>query len=123
MDEQQRAAGVPRPGHGGYMPNWCECDFYISGPKEAVERFLETVKGEDSVFDFNQLIPYPEDFRKLDGSFDEWMEKLPGERDGLPPADGYNQGGYEWCVANWGTKWNAKGASLEHESTWQDDGR
>ena len=39
------------------MPNWCECDLYISGPKEELEKFLETVKSEESVFDFNRVIP------------------------------------------------------------------
>src|SRR3954471_12802801 len=60
---------VGRPGHGGFMPNWCECDLYITGPKEELEKFLETVKSEESVFDFNRVIPYPEHFRELDGPF------------------------------------------------------
>jgi hypothetical protein len=41
------------------MPNWCECDLNISGSKEEVEKFLETVKTGGNVFDFNQIIPYP----------------------------------------------------------------
>jgi len=105
------------------MPNWCECDFYISGPKEEVERYLETVKGEESVFDFNQLAPYPERFRGLDGQMHEWLRKPPEEREALPPLDGFNQGGYEWRIANWGTKWNANDVRLVHESTWQNEGR
>ena len=24
-----------------------------------------------------------------------------------PEKDGYNQGGYDWCIANWSTKWNS----------------
>src|SRR3954471_16699622 len=83
---------VGRPGHGGFMPNWCECDLYITGPKEEVEKFLETVKSEESVFDFNRVIPYPEHFRKLDVLFKEWMTRPPEGRTGLPPPDGFNQG-------------------------------
>ena len=102
------------------MPNWCECDLYISGPKEELEKFLETVKSEESVFDFNRVIPYPEHFRELDGPFKEWMTTPAEERTGPPPADGFNQGGYEWCLLNWGTKWNARRASLcERTDAWE----
>lgn len=106
------------------MPNWCECDLYITGPKEEVEKFLETVKSEDSVFDFNRVVPYPEHFRELDGPFREWMKKPPEERTDLPPPDGFNQGGYEWCLLNWGTKWNASRARLyARTGAWEIDGR
>jgi hypothetical protein len=76
------------------MPNWCECDLYISGPKEELEKFLETVKSEESVFDFNRVIPYPEHFQELDVPFREWVNTPVAERDDLPPPDGFNQGGY-----------------------------
>jgi hypothetical protein len=105
------------------MPNWCECDFCISGPKEEVERFLESVKGEESVFDFNQLACYPEHFSEADGPFRDWLKKPADEREALPPLDGFNRGGYEWCIANWGTKWNANDAKLVHQSTWNNEGR
>jgi hypothetical protein len=41
--------------------------------------------------------------------------------------DGYNNGGYEWCVENWGTKWpessiyredSSEGIELEFSSPW-----
>lgn len=104
------------------MPNWCECDLSISGPNEELEKFLETVKSEESLFDFNRLIPYPEHFKELDGPFDEWTKKPPAERTAFPPPDGYNQGGYEWCLSNWGTKWNAKSVELDEGCTWEKNG-
>src|SRR5437879_4051338 len=94
---------VRRPGHGGYMPNWCDCDLYISGPKAELEKFLETVKSEESVFDFNRVIPYPEHFREQDREFEEWTKKPPEERS-VPPPSAYSSSGWDWCVANWGTK-------------------
>jgi hypothetical protein len=107
------------------MPNWCECDLYISGPREELEKFLETVKSEESRFDFDRIIPYPEHFRERDRVFQEWMTKPPEEKTGQLPPDGYNEdSGFEWHILNWGTKWNARRASLcEQIEAWDEDER
>lgn len=74
------------------MPNWCENKIEIFGSAEAIEQLVALVKSPDSDFDFNRLIPYPEEYAV-------------GDVDGK--AVGYNSGGYDWCIRNWGTKWNA----------------
>jgi len=93
------------------MPNWCECDLYVEGKNEDVAGFLEFL-GEG--FDFNRFIPYPERYRALDEEARRWDEqrKVDPENCGPRPRDGFNQGGYEWCVGNWGTKWNARDVSV-----------
>ena len=101
------------------MPNWCDCDLYVSGPKDRLEKFLRGVAGEESSFDFDRLIPYPEEFRELDRLAEEWGKKAPEERTEPCPNDGYNQGGYEWCVEHWGTKWNAFGVRIDLEKAMQ----
>ena len=98
------------------MPNWCECDLYIDGPRERVTAFLDAVKTEDSIFDFNRIIPYPERFADLDRIAAEWEQLPPERRTGARPKDGYNQGGYDWCQENWGTKWRARDAALGYSS-------
>jgi hypothetical protein len=95
------------------MPNYCEFDLYVSGPNDRLEELLRAVAGEKSLFDFDRLIPYPEKFRELDRLAEEWGKKAPEERTDPCPKDGYNQGGYEWCVEHWGTKWNACGVRAE----------
>ena len=130
------------------MPNWCENDLTIIGPATQVNRLLEFIAGEDesgekTAFDFNKLIPYPEEYAAADRRYREWdgkrrkifdeglgyahpetqrklnalLEEYRVQRDdGLTiqtVMDGYNNGGYEWCRANWGTKWNACHVSLE----------
>tara|TARA_R100001594_G_scaffold68959_2_gene103302 strand:+ start:5489 stop:5908 length:420 start_codon:yes stop_codon:yes gene_type:complete len=66
------------------MPNHVTNEVYISfKDREATDEFLEFVSGEDQEgedlpFTFNAIIPLP------NGKWD-----------------------YEWCIANWGTKWDA----------------
>lgn len=88
------------------MPNWCECDLYVTGRDGRVREFLEFAAG-DIPFDFNRFVPYPAEFEAMD-------REAKRRRQSDDPAvraegwtDGYNSGGYEWCLAHWGTKWNA----------------
>jgi hypothetical protein len=66
------------------MPNWCDNDLTIHGPEGAVETVMALVGLDqpEPEFDFNKVVEYPA---------------------GL----GFNSGGYDWCIQNWGTKWNA----------------
>jgi hypothetical protein len=83
------------------MPNWCECDLSIKGPKKKVQEVMDFI-GED--FDFNKIIPYPEEYKIRDleaNTMDEdaFIAKYGSWK------DGYNSGGFSWCCDNWGTKW------------------
>jgi hypothetical protein len=54
------------------MPNWCENDLYVRGPKEDVEQFLEHARGDEGDFDFNKFIPMPRElFETQAGSLGE----------------------------------------------------
>jgi hypothetical protein len=99
------------------MPNWCECDLRIEGPLAKVNDFLAFAKGENGCFDFNRFKPYPEEFARLDRLAEEWG-KQPPETRVERPKDGFNSGGYEWCILNWGVKWNAHNPSQSLDSTY-----
>jgi hypothetical protein len=55
----------------------------------------DTICGEGRLFDFNKLVPMPEEVKEskgMDGPFPAW---------------------YDWSVQHWGTKWNTGVAKFE----------
>lgn len=87
------------------MPNHCENDLHISGSEEAVNALLAAIGADlpEPKFDFNAIISYPKCFQDLDDESRAAAKEDPYRY----VKDGYNQGGYDWCSENWGTKWNA----------------
>ncbi len=92
------------------MPNHCDNELTIVGPVELVNEVVEkyfTKKGE---LMFGRVVPYPIEYAWDDAiAYDYEFEQ---KKAGKPPwegrpQDGYNKGGYDWCITNWGTKWDA----------------
>ncbi len=98
---------------------------------------------ENPVLNTNNFIPYPEEFKKLDKLSSNWMDKADDfakkngkdakswycgdklskklrdqfvKENGEQPSDGFNNGGYDWCLQNWGTKWGICSPELVEES-------
>jgi len=86
------------------MPNWCDCELNVRGKTEDVHRLREAVKSDDEVLSANRIIPYPEKFRRLDEVANQHEAEHPDDWQNRP-KDGFNSGGYDWCIQNWGTKW------------------
>jgi Ferredoxin-like domain in Api92-like protein len=91
------------------MPNHCHSDLYVEGSADDVAALLKLVGAdkEQPEFEFSSVIPYPEHWAKLDKEMSELGWKGFEDRYGKGAKDGFNSGGYEWCCANWGTKWGA----------------
>jgi len=105
------------------MPNWCENDLAVEGPTEVIGEFLKFAAGE-SPFDFGKFIPYPAKFQRQDEIAEAWLKEHAERPDydwRLQPKDGFNSGGYDWCVANWGTKWPASRVEVEGPMTGYDE--
>jgi hypothetical protein len=99
------------------MPNHVENDLYVTGTEEQLNELLALigVTEDPPVFDVARLIPYPDLYKTMDDEYpkdskdqeeyhrqiEAYITKWNTDR------DGYNSGGYEWCLANWGTKWGA----------------
>jgi hypothetical protein len=107
----------------------------------SLQRFKEKVRapdqhGEVTVLSADAILPYPEKFKEQDRLSDEaekkydkemadagwdrmskrqqnkWSEDHPFVR--VP--DGFNSGGHEWQIANWGCKWGFANPELVYEN-------
>ena len=103
------------------MPNWCDCELIVTGNARDIKRFIELAKEDKEVLSANKFIPYPKKYADLDKKAEEWdkthqVNKKRGLLgNGKRPTDGFNQGGYNWCIQNWGTKWGFCEATVEDE--------
>lgn len=50
------------------MPNYIANRLHLSGEQSRIDKLLESIKGEESVIDFNQIIPMPESLNIKAGS-------------------------------------------------------
>ena len=99
------------------MSDWCYSKFFVTGKKESVLKFKKhaQTKTDDNkkiVLDANRFIPYPEKYRKMDEAARRYKEKH-GRKS--TQTNGFNSGGYEWCLDNWGTKWGIFHALIDNE--------
>lgn len=72
---------------------------YHEDSGEKIQEIKNFLSGENSVIDFNKIIPVPEHLISPDPNVLSDEEK-------------------KWCVENWGTKWNAYQASIVTEKGW-----
>lgn len=98
------------------MPNWCYNVLTARGTKDNIDAFVsKTTKANQStdfadieplVFDFNSIIPMPNNIFR--GSIGQ-KEQAECEAQGIPNW-------YDWSIGHWGTKWNACHTSIIRES-------
>lgn len=73
------------------MPNWCSNRLSVTGEPADLEKFAEAVHTDKTELSLNKLVPIPQ--AVLDDG-DAW---------------------YDWCCANWGTKWDVYADVTPHE--------
>lgn len=88
------------------MPNWCYNNLHIGveNHKQLVKVIQAITNDSDQPFDFNRIIPMPEELEST---------KSPNKTnpDELKAKYGFSDW-YEWRCFNWGTKWNASEVEL-----------
>lgn len=123
------------------MPNWCNCSLRVTGDSDALKAFKEFATEGDSCLSANKFIPYPQEYKDKDAEQDiilkQCEEKIANMNTiNMTPEmieakklklmmpyhhhrDGFNSGGYEWCIANWGTKWGICNPYLADDTDWE----
>lgn len=81
------------------MANRCCNELEIFGKGKDIQNLVEFVKSIDSVFDFNNVLPYIEEDVNLG-------------IDGMEVDDHFSIEN-NWRIENWGTKWNATDPTLK----------
>ena len=90
------------------MPNYCENQLHFDCSKEEFENIIRPMlsgldqNGEQQALTFNTLVPMPDDIYRGDLGPEERRQY--GQRNW-----------FDWCNANWGTKWDAWDARVEWE--------
>lgn len=106
------------------MPNHCENDLRVTGDKKELSRFKEFAKDKKELLSADKFIPYPEKFKKQDEEAEKWDKTREKYKESLVKKgmnedkarenawkdfpsikSGFSEGGYDWCIKNWGTKW------------------
>lgn len=105
------------------MPNHIVNIVTFSGDSDRIQQLLSAIAGEKEPIDFNKVLKMP---RELEGT----TSPMPHEADSDTRATYANRqrrfgaaDWYEWCCANWGTKWGAyrsklDGHVLRFETAW-----
>ena len=128
------------------MPNHVDNELLVTGDEKEISRFKEFAEAEDALDSYKEkgkeklsadkFIPYPQEFKDADKkavkrsetrnayikelqkkeklSEDKAREKAWKKYPSI--KDGYNSGGYGWCIENWGTKWGFYDVELIEDS-------
>lgn len=98
------------------MPNWCYNNMSVHGDRESLERLTTAITRKDDdgneSYDLTVLFPIPEElqiasvFFNRDTTDPEYIELL--KKYEANKAKYGHQTWYDWCIANWGTKWSPR---------------
>jgi len=86
------------------MPNWCNNSLMIEGAKEDLLEFELYAKGKCVEWKPSKDYPEPANTQRETRDLDFAQFVRPTEED---LSKTYHEYGYDWCIENWGTKWNA----------------
>ena len=80
------------------MPNWCENDITLIGPKDVLEEIMATE------LLLKNLIPWPKEIEKFEKTTNIPKGEIKARKE-LEKKYGVSTL-YDWCITYWGTKWD-----------------
>ncbi|HIJ11475.1 TPA: hypothetical protein HA278_05450 [Candidatus Woesearchaeota archaeon] len=86
------------------MPNWTENWVSFKGPYQdisKIEKHLQSDDNEEGCFDFHKILPQPDDLER------GRLIKVNAGEDKKTVIATMSEQEYNWCIDNWGTKWNS----------------
>ena len=94
------------------MPNWCNNTVEIYHKDPAILERVRTAFKEGALL--NEFIPVPESLKIVAGQVGDPVEQAKLEEDTARNLVTHGYGNwYDWCVSNWGTKWDVGGDGSE----------
>ena len=117
------------------MPNWCSNVLNMCGPIVSIDKFMEdiakvpkepedgTTSGMGNDYEiFNNLFPCPENLKEVTSRFGTISDDDPDKEKKQENLEEHGAvDWYEWCCANWGTKWGDCQTHFVQESLVQED--
>jgi hypothetical protein len=97
------------------MPNHVEQDLVVTGNPETLKEFILFAQEDDMILSANKFIPYPKEYKDRDEEGARLRDECAATKDWSKYTgykDGFNSGGYQWCLQNWGTKWGIYNVKL-----------
>ena len=91
------------------MPNWCDNVVMIKGDKGIIDNVKKTLEENGNVFSFNKVLPCPPALLNTTAP-NRSEQSVAYNKSKFGAADWY-----DWCVSNWGTKWNSSEAIITTE--------
>ena len=79
------------------MPNWCNNNIKIEGPKDKIKDIWDRVQADEDKGFFQHFVPMP---KELEGT----TSPSSSAKKPQPMIEGFDCW-YDWRVHNWGTKW------------------
>jgi hypothetical protein len=104
------------------MPNWCSNNVIITGAGDTVERVKAAIRdttSDDSdtqVFALSRFLPCPQELLDAGSGFRDGAEYPSVEDKARFKATYGAPDWYDWCINNWGTKWDASSASVVEDT-------
>lgn len=121
------------------MPNWCVNELSITGPDTELRRFKRTGKAKSTALSLDRFVPIPDELQGKaspahvvpDDKYEQALQhheaqirETPLLTNMAPISESMSQAysarfgadnWYDWCMENWGTKWDVQATLIMDE--------